>query len=137
MQTRATANTDWDAEDGEDFEPERVAAVGNDFERGAAFQGLWISVRSQELRSGRVTAALSGVTVDLREAVISPEGATLYVQAALSGVDILVPPGCDVVCDVDAICSGVRENWVGSKSDEPRPRLRITGMVVAGGLSVR
>jgi predicted membrane protein len=136
MQTRAT-DTDWETDDGDDCEPERVAAVGNDFERGAAFQGLWLSVRSQELRTGRVTAALSGVTVDLREAVLSPEGATLYVQAALSGVEILVPPDCDVVCDIDAICSGVRENWRVSGSEAPRPRLRITGMVVAGGLSVR
>jgi predicted membrane protein len=136
MQTKAT-ETDWPADEGDDFEPERVAAVGNDFERGAAFQGLWLSVRSQELRTGRVTAALSGVTVDLREAVLSPEGATLYVQAALSGIDILVPPDCDVVCDIDAICSGVRENWRVSGSGAPRPRLRITGMVVAGGLSVR
>jgi hypothetical protein len=33
MQTRAT-DTDWETDDGDDCEPERVAAVGNDFEMG-------------------------------------------------------------------------------------------------------
>jgi len=140
MQTRATASTDWEDDHDDDFEPERVATVEDGFERGAAFHGLWICVRSQELRSGRVTAVCSGVTVDLREATLSPEGATIHVQSALSGIEILVPPDWLVACDVDAICSGVGEHRRAAGSvapAEPRPRLRIAGMVVAGGLSVR
>jgi hypothetical protein len=137
MYTRATAITPWDEDQAEDGEPERVATVDDGFERGAALQGLWICVRSQGLRSGQVTAALAGVTVDLREAELSPEGATLHVQSAMSGIDILVPPGWEVACDVDAIFSAVGEYRRASKSLEPRPRLRIVGMVVAGGLSVR
>ena len=140
MQTRATLGSDWEGDYYDDFGPERVAMVGDGFERGAAFDGLWIHVRSQELRSGRVTAVLAGVTVDLREAALSPEGATIHVQSALSGIHLLVPPDWDVTCDVDAICSGVGENRQAAGSGaptEPRPRLRIAGMVVAGGLSVR
>jgi hypothetical protein len=136
MHTRTTVGTDWDDDD-DDFEPEHVVAVDDGFERGAALQSLWIHVRSQELRSGRVTAVLAGVTVDLREAGLSPEGATIHVQSALSGIDILVPPDWDIVWDVDAIWSGVGENRRAPRSAERRPRLRIAGMVVAGGLSVR
>jgi predicted membrane protein len=137
MQTRVMANTDWEAEDGDDFEAERVATVEDGFERGAAFCGLWICVRSQQFRSGRVTAVLSGVTVDLREAALGPEGATIHVQSAGSGIDILVPPDWQVVCDVDAICGAVGEQRGSVGPAGTGPRLRIAGMVVAGGLSVR
>jgi len=153
MQTRTSANTgrhrygydydyDYDYDDDclddyDDFEPEWVGIVEDGFERGAALSGLWIRVRSQEFRSGRVTAALSGVTIDLREAALSPEGATISVQSALSGIAILVPPDWEVVWDVDGICSGMGDQRRGPRSAEPRPRLRIAGMVVAGGLSVR
>lgn len=137
MNTTATVATGWDEHDDEGSEPDRVATVGDGFERGASFHGLWICVRSQELRSGRVTAVCSGVTIDLREAALSAEGATIYVQSALSGIDILVPPEWEVACDVDAIDSGVGEQRRAPRPSESRPRLRIAGTVVAGGLSVR
>jgi predicted membrane protein len=137
MQTQATAADDWDDYYYDDFGPERVTMVDDGFERRAAFDGLWIHVSAQELRSGCVSAVISGVTVDLREAALSPEGATIHVQSMLSGIRFLVPPDWDVACDVDAICSGVSQDWHGSRSGEQRPRLRIVGMVVAGGLSVR
>jgi hypothetical protein len=136
MHTRTTAITGWD-EDDDDFEPECVATVEDGFERGAALSGLWLHVRSQEFRSGRVTAVFSGVTIDLREAALSAEGATIHVQSALSGITILVPPEWHVIWDVDAICGGVGEQRRPARSAEPQPRLRIAGMVVAGGLSVR
>ncbi len=138
MHTKATATTGWNDYDyDDDFELERIATVGDGFERGAALHGLRIRVQAQAFRSGRVTAVLSGVTLDLRDAALAPEGATIHVQSALSGIDILVPPDWDITCDVDAICSGVGERRRAPKSAEPRPRLRIAGMVVAGGLSVR
>ena len=139
MQTRATARRDWEAweEDEDDLDLDRIATVEDGFERGAALHGLWVRVRSQELRAGRVTAVFSGVTVDLREAALSPEGATIHVQAALSGITFLVPAEWAVSCDLDAICSGVSDDRRAPSLAGPRPRLRIAGMVVAGGLSVR
>lgn len=126
-----------DCDGDDDLPPDLLATVDDGFERGAAYHGLWISVRSQALRTGRVTAVCAGVTVDLREATLSPDGATLHVQSALSGIDVLVPPDWDVACDVDAIDSGVGEHRPARKAAERGPRLRIQGMVVAGGLSVR
>ena len=107
------------------------------FERGAALDGLKIRVQSQAFRHGRVTAVLSGVTVDLRDATLSPEGATIHVQSALSGIDILVPQHWLVECAVDAVCGGIDGGRPPIASDRPAPRLRVTGTVVAGGLCVR
>jgi hypothetical protein len=138
MDRRAPASSVWDEDDqGVDFEVERLATADDEFERGVALQRLWLSVRSQELRSGRVTAMLAGMTIDLREAALAPEGATIHVHGALSGIEILVPPDWEVACEVDAVFGGVGEDWEGRWSADARPRLRIVGMVVAGGLSVR
>lgn len=132
----ATAE-DWFEED--EFEELSEPFVTDDdcFEQGAAFDGFRIQVRSRQFRSGRVTAVLSGVTVDLREARPSPEGATLDIQSALSGVTILVPKDWEVSCDVEAVCGGISEDRFAAEPQTSRPRLRVTGTVVAGGLSVR
>lgn len=138
METRATTISVWDGDgEGDDFDAERVATAEDGFERGVALQRLWLRVRSRELRSGRVTAMLAGVTIDLREAALSSEGATIHVHGTFSGIEILVPPDWEVACEVDAVFGGVGEDWEGRWSAEARPRLRIVGMVVAGGLSVR
>lgn len=125
-----------------DFEAESVMPVliGSDedsFERGAALDDVNICVRSQQFRGGSVTAVMSGVTVDLREAGLSPEGATIHVQSALSGIEILVPHDWVVACDVGAVWGGVESSRFQPRAEERRPRLRVTGMVVAGGISVR
>jgi hypothetical protein len=138
MRKKAAEITDWHDDEDYDFETERVVAVVEDgFERGVALDGLWLCVSSQELRSGRVTAVCAGVTLDLTRAVLSPEGATIHVQSALSGIEIRVPAEWDVDCDVDAVWSGVQEQQRGPTPAQARPRLRIAGMIVAGGLSVR
>ena len=138
MHTREAAMMEWeDDQGGDQLEADRIVTVEDGFERGAALQNLWIRVRSQELRSGRVTGLGSHITVDLREATLGPEGATLEVQSLFGGVDVLVPPEWEVACEVDAVFGGVGEHWEGRWSADERPRLRLVGMVIAGGLSVR
>jgi hypothetical protein len=134
---QARSQEDWLDEDDCRGRPERVVAVDDGFVRGATGDGLCIQVRSQEFRQGRVNAVFAGVTIDLREAKLGPEGATLDVQSALSGIDILVPPGWSVICDIDAVFGGIADHRLVARSAEPRPRLRLTGTLVAGGLSVR
>jgi predicted membrane protein len=131
--------TDSDFDDDEfDGPPELHVTDAASFERGAACGGLAIRVSSQCFQSGRVTAVFAGVTVDLRDAAIAADGATLSVQAALSSVDILVPSDWHVVCEVDAVLGGVSGRRLGrAGSPTQGPCLRVTGTVVASGLSVR
>jgi predicted membrane protein len=136
MQTRMSTLNDWEERDMGELEP-CVATVEDGFEWGEALGGARISVQSDDFRSGRVTAVCAGITVDLREATLGPEGATIHVQTALSSIEILVPPAWEVVCDVGAIWSGVGERRRQRLGSGQRPQLRIAGMVVAGGLSVR
>lgn len=137
MQTQLTRWGDDDEDEDRDERPAPFSTHEDHFERGAALDGLKIRVASQAFRHGRVTAVMSGVTVDLRDATLAPEGATIDVQSALSGIDILVPRDWVVVCDVDAIYGGIDGGRAPVASDGPAPRLRVTGTVVAGGLCVR
>lgn len=121
----------------EAMQAERTFTDEDSFERGAAMDDLNIRVRSRRFRGGSLTAVMSGVTVDLREAALSPDGATISVQSALSGIDILVPDDWNVVCDVGAIWGGVGGERFPPPASERGPSLRLTGMVVAGGLCVR
>ena len=119
-------------------EPRELVDTDEDsFERGAALDDLDLRVRSRTFRGGSLTAVMCGVTVDLREAALSPDGATIRVQSALSGIDILVPRDWDVVCEVGTVWAGVHGERFPPPAKARGPQLRLTGMVVAGGLSVR
>jgi hypothetical protein len=132
---RARFEDDWDDDD--DERPHPVFTDEDTFERGAALEGLKLRVCSRQFRGGRITAVLSGVTLDLRDAVLSPAGATIQVQAAASGIDILVPKDWDVTCDVNVICGGVDPGRTPQGGPGGGPKLRVTGTVVVGGLCVR
>jgi predicted membrane protein len=114
-----------------------VSSTEDSFDRAAALDDLNLRIQSQKFRGGTLTAVMSGVTVDLREAALSPEGATISVQSALSGIHILVPHDWDVVCDVGLVWGEVEgERFSPPPASERGPRLRVTGMVVGGGLRV-
>jgi Cell wall-active antibiotics response LiaF, C-terminal len=121
----------------EDTLPVPISTDEDSFERGAALGDLNIRVWSRKFRGGRLTAVMSGVTVDLRDAALSPDGATISVQSALSDIEIIVPREWDVVCDIDGVCGAIESQRFPPPSSERGPRLRLTGMVVAGGLCVR
>jgi hypothetical protein len=121
----------------EDTRPEPICTDRDSFERGTALDELDIRVRSRAFRGGRLTAVMSGVTIDLREATLGPDGATISMQSALSDIEILVPSDWDVVCDVGTVFAGVDGRRFPPSSAEPGPRLRLTGMVVAGSVCVR
>jgi len=117
--------------------PVPVGTTADHFERGVTLDGLRIQVDSQAFRAGRVTAMLAGLTIDLRGAKLAPDGATIDIQSAASGVDILVPANWQVDCEVETLLGGVHAPAPAAPSEAPAPRLRVTGTVVAGGLSVQ
>lgn len=122
---------------GDTWQVAPIATEQDSFERGAALEDVNLHVRSQRFRGATLTAVMSGVTVDLRGAALSPEGATISVQSALSGIYVLVPREWRVVCDVEVVWGGIQGERFPPPANDEAPRLRLTGMVVAGGLCVR
>jgi len=121
----------------DDERPEPIITHDDSFDHETTLNGLRLRVLSKQFRGGRLTAVLSGVTLDLRDAELSPEGATIDVDSTLSGIEILAPRGWRVSCDVDAVMSGVDGGYTRTQSATSGPHLRVKGSIVAGGLCVR
>ena len=62
-----------------------------------AFSGINVKVFSSNFRGGSITALFGGGDIDLRNAVLSNEGAVIDAFAAFGGVDIKVPTDWKVV----------------------------------------
>ena len=70
-----------------DEDRQSMFAVFGGVQRG----GTWTVPRKL-----RVTAAMGGVQLDLREARFPPGGVDIHVRAVFGGIDIIVPPGLAV-----------------------------------------
>lgn len=91
---------------------------------------------SEVFKGGQMTAIFGGGKLDLKQAKLPPEGASLDVTAIFGGYEVFVPADWRVDLRTTAIFGGA--------SDERRaavpqsgPALTVTGTVLFGGLSVK
>lgn len=100
----------------------------------AAFTGRELTIAGERFEGGKVTATFGGVELDLRQAVLPPEGATLEVVAVLGGVELRLPAGWDVRVDGPVVLGGIEEKLLPALPGAPVLELRAT--VVLGGIEV-
>jgi hypothetical protein len=104
----------------------------------AFFGSLRSRVADQAYSGGSCIAVLGGHRIDLREARLHENGATLQVFAMWGGIGITVPPGWSVSTQVFCAFGGADD-----KTRPPHsvpaglPRLVVRGVVLMGGLEVR
>jgi predicted membrane protein len=91
---------------------------------------------TQPLKDAEVTSIMSGVKLDLTNAVFEGDRATLNVTAIMGGVEIFAPSEWSIVSEVTPI--------LGAYIDKRRPTttlatktLFINGLVVMGGVEVK
>ena len=91
---------------------------------------------SKAFRGGDATAIMGGCEIDLRDAQIADEGATIEVFAMWGGIEIMVPGDWSVAISATPVMGGVEDarKMVGS---DPTKRLLIKGMVLMGGVEIR
>src|SRR5918996_106167 len=99
----------------------------------AVFGGHEVVSRSSSFRGGSATAVFGGVTIDLRNARLHPEGAVLDVTAILGGAEILVPRGWRVTTSGTPILGGIENKAEGGEG----PELRIDALTVLGGTDIK
>lgn len=99
----------------------------------AVFGGHEVVSRSSAFRGGSATALCGGVTIDLRNARLYPEGAALDVTAILGGVEILVPRGWRVTTSGTPILGGIDNKTEGGEG----PELRVDALTVLGGTDIK
>jgi predicted membrane protein len=114
----------------------RTTVVG-----AAIFSGLERRVTTQDFQGGNVTAIFGGVELDLTEAGMQADEATLEITAIFGGAEIRVPESWLVSYRGAPIFGGVEDKTRTRRSenlgDSKRKVLTITGAVIFGGLEIK
>lgn len=90
---------------------------------------------SKAFQGGEATAVMGGCEIDLRQATLAPEGATLDIFAFWGGIEIRVPPGWQVDNRLFALMAGAEDTTKGGTTGGPRFTLR--GLVLMGGVEIK
>lgn len=102
-------------------------------EATALLSGRELRSTSRAFTGGTLTAVLGGLEVDLRDAVIAEDGATLDITAILGGIEIRVPSTWHVDVRAAAILGGFDDGRKRTPVPEDAPTLTITGLLLLGG----
>ena len=107
----------------------------------AVFSGLERRVTTQDFQGGSVTAVFGGIELDLTDANMQADEATLEVNAIFGGAEVRVPDSWLVAFRGAPIFGGVEDKTrlrhSGDTADPKRKVLNITGAVVFGGLEIK
>ena len=101
----------------------------------AIFEPLEFRSTSGNFRGGRLECWYGGGVLDLRDATLAPEGATLRVRAVFGGGQILVPADWRVVSTVRGM-GGLQDIRDAKGYAADAPELVIEGVLVAAGFAV-
>ena len=102
----------------------------------AIFGPLDYHSTATNLRGGTLELWYGGGVLDLRDATLAPEGATLAVKVVFGGGQVLVPADWRVVANVQGL-GGVQDVREAKGYAEGAPTLTIEGTVIAGGFAVQ
>jgi len=119
------------------FERGAGYADADEFRIAAVWGGREFSSTTTNLVSGWVVAVLGGIALDLRDAKLAPEGATLALRATVGGISVTVPDHWRVIVDRNVVAGGVDV-----KTSDPdalpgdAPTLRVTATAQSGGIAI-
>jgi len=125
--------------------PRALSPAGGDprttLNEAVVFGGLERRMTSQDFQGGDITAIFGGIELDLTEANMQADAATLAITAIFGGVEVRVPPTWQVAFRGAPIFGGIEDKTRTSRADNPaNPNLKtlvITGAVIFGGLEIK
>jgi predicted membrane protein len=115
--------------------PEPQEPEADEVDLVATFGPLDFTSTSQAFRGGAVTTWFGGGTVNLRDAKLAPEGATLRVQALFGGGNLIVPDDWRIETRVVGI-GGAGDGRPGGNPEPGAPTLRVEGVALFGGWGI-
>jgi predicted membrane protein len=107
----------------------------------AIFGGVERRITTQDFQGGTVTAIFGGVELDMSEAGMQKDEATLEVNAIFGGVEIRVPNEWQVISRGAPVFGGyvdkTRIRRTEAPADTTRKMLVLTGAAIFGGVEIR
>lgn len=86
----------------------------------------------------RAIACMGGISLDLRDAVLTAPVTDIYVLAVMGGVEVIIPPDVRLESDGFAIMGGFEDQLREPASRDPNaPLIRVHGLAVMGGVEAR
>lgn len=101
----------------------------------ANFEPLEFRSESGRFRGGTVTTMFGGGELDLRDATLDPDGATLHLNALFGGGNLIVPETWNVESKLAGI-GGVGDGRPRIERSLDAPTLRLEGTAIFGGWAV-
>jgi predicted membrane protein len=118
--------------------PRRDADPNDTVNAFAAFGGQEVRSRSQGFKGGSATALFGGVTIDLRSAMLDPDGAGIDTFAAFGSVEIVVPHGWQVIVRGMPVFGGFQDSTAHDATmPDGAPTLTVSGVAAFGGVEVK
>ena len=123
--------------------PESVSTGGDPhttLNEAVVFGGLERRMISQDFQGGDITAIFGGVDLDLTEARMQGNEATLAITAIFGGVELRIPAGWQIAFRGAPIFGGIEDKTRAVRADDPANPLKmlvITGAVIFGGLEIK
>jgi predicted membrane protein len=110
------------------------------FNATAIFGGVERRIKSQAFRGGRATCVFGGAELDLRDAIIDGEEATIEINCIFGGAEIRVPETWNVHSMTMPVLGGYSDKTHISAAPDPsgakRKTLHITGTIIFGGVEI-
>ncbi len=112
-------------------------------QEAVVFGGLERRMTSQDFQGGRVNAVFGGVELDLTEANIQADEATLEINVVFGGVELRVPTSWQVAYRGSPLFGGIEDKTRTPVLDANDPAaakpktLVLTGAIVFGGLEIK
>jgi predicted membrane protein len=121
--------------------PHRSGDPRTTLEDSAIFSGVERRVTSEDFQGGRINAVFGGVELDLTDANMQADEATLEINAIFGGVEIRVPETWQVAFRGTPIFGGISDkSRVGRTmdlNDTRRKVLILTGAIIFGGVEIK
>ncbi len=112
------------------------AKPGDQLDHFIIFSGLDVRPRIANFRGGSMTAVFGGSNIDLRDSVLSPEGARLELTAAFGGIGLIIPR--DWRLDIDGIpLFGGWSNETTPTASAEGPVLTVRCLAMFGGIDIK
>lgn len=103
----------------------------------AFFGGPQLACTSQRFRGAWLSAFFGGITLDLRDASLAPEGASINATTFCGGVDVLVPKGWRISVRSTPIFGGLDDKTDHSAVPADAPTLHVDALTVLGGVDIK
>lgn len=105
------------------------------FESTAVFWGDSRKIKSDNLKSGKITAIFGGSEIDLRDAKVAKDGARIEIASIFGGVTVKVNENTLVKSEGLGIFGAFEEKT--SKPAKPEGTIVIQGSAIFGGVEIK